>query len=112
MPRWILESGTGNLIPEEEWNKKYKPKDALMIIPDTPAGHTEHLGDEVKSWTGRRSKKLLMKAAGVIQWEPGLQKKRSKPVNDPNVQATVRGRVSPKQRHARLEKLWRDYHRG
>ena len=111
---WIMDPKTGKLIPEEEYYASKDTSPGLTIIPDESAGHSEHLHPtKTVSWTGRRSKRELMKQAGVIEWEPGLNKKKPRqPVHDPMVNVELRNRRNPKETRRALEKQWRDYHRG
>jgi len=112
--RWIQDPATGRLVPEAEWAGEVQRP--LTVIGDIPEEITEHLGTErdpgLRRWTGRRSRKRLMKEAGVVEWCPGMQKKRPRYVPDPMVTTEVRSGRTPKEVRADLERRWRDYHRG
>ena len=46
---------------------------SLTIIPDIEAGTTEHLSGKPENWTGRRSKKVLLKTHGKVEYDPGMK---------------------------------------
>jgi len=46
---------------------------SLTIIPDIEAGTTEHLSGKPESWSGRRSKRILLKTHGKVEYDPGMK---------------------------------------